>query len=199
MPNTLSSPMDDTISRAASSYDVDPNLIRAVVGQESGGKAGAVSVKGATGLMQLMPETAKQYGVTDATDPEQNIAGGTRYLHDLLVKHNGDVEEALKDYYGRGTPPPGYPTTDQYAADVLRRYASFSGEQSASTEEPQQPPPASAADLNSEAAQRNPTAPSSPPDPDLTLYPYYAHKGDHWIGSKDRAVWFDTQTGQRVQ
>jgi hypothetical protein len=199
MPDAGAQPYDGIVTQMAEKYEVDPNLIRAIVGQESGGKAGAVSVKGATGLMQLMPETAQKYGVTDATDPEQNVMGGTRYIHDLLVKHDGNVAEALKDYYGRGTPPPGHPTTDQYVKDVLGRYASLSGQQAAPQEAPPEQPPATVADLKSETAQRNPSAPSYPPDPDHTHYAYYAYKGDHWIGSYDQASWFDTNSGQRVQ
>lgn len=188
MPDTLS--QANIISDAATAHGVNPNLIRAVIGQESGDKPGAVSIKGATGLMQLMPDTAQRYGVTDATDPIQNVMGGTSYLRDLLDKHNGDVTEALKDYYGRGTPPPGYPSTDEYAQAVLKRFTALD-----------QPPPAHVSELKTEAAKRKPSpvvAKAAPPTRTRD-YAYTAHKGDHVIGTDDGKRWFDVQTGQQVQ
>lgn len=208
---TLADTSDQNLfNRAATAYDLDPNLIYAVMGQESGGKSGAVSVSGATGLMQLMPDTARKYGVTDATDPEQNVMGGAHYLRDLLDRHNGNVAEALKDYYGRGTPPPGFPSTDEYAQSVLRRYDSFS-----------QPPPEPAPlpVVRAEAAKRKPSpmipAPPTPvPIPNATpeevakaqamlgmrkTYSYTATgPNNHKIGSDDGVTWFDIQSGQQI-
>src|ERR1041385_7779556 len=77
--NSISS-YDDLITKHAARTGLDPNLVRAVVGQESGGNPRAVSPKGALGIGQLMPATAKRFGVTDPFDPEQNIRGATDYL-----------------------------------------------------------------------------------------------------------------------
>lgn len=73
-------PFGSIIGQAAAKYKVDPQVISAMIQQESGGQTGAVSPKGAAGLMQLMPETAKELGVTDPHDPAQNIMAGARYL-----------------------------------------------------------------------------------------------------------------------
>ena len=93
--------MDDLrrqINRAADKYNIDEELIRAVIQVESGWRRDAVSVKGAMGLMQLMPRTAAMLGVDDAFDPGQNIEGGVKYLAQLTDKYNGDVEMALAAY-----------------------------------------------------------------------------------------------------
>jgi len=79
----------NTISRAARDYNVDEELIRAVIQVESGWKSDAVSSKGAQGLMQLMPRTAAMLGVEDAFDPQQNIEGGVKYLAQLTDKYEG--------------------------------------------------------------------------------------------------------------
>lgn len=77
---------------------MDPDLIRAVIQTESAGNPDAISPAGAQGLMQLMPETARELGVTDPFDPEQNILAGTRYLRMLLDRYDGDVRLALEAY-----------------------------------------------------------------------------------------------------
>jgi soluble lytic murein transglycosylase-like protein len=113
----------------AQRHGLDPELVLAVVGVESAFKPDAVSHKGAQGLMQLMPGTARELGVTDAMDPAQNLDGGTRYLRMLLAKYGGDVGKALAAYNAgpgavkryRGVPP--YRETTQYIDRVLRRYA----------------------------------------------------------------------------
>jgi soluble lytic murein transglycosylase-like protein len=86
------------VSRYAGEYNIDEELVRAVIQVESGWKPGAVSVKGAKGLMQLMPRTAAMLGVEDAFDPEENIEGGVKYLSQLTDKYDGDVEMALAAY-----------------------------------------------------------------------------------------------------
>lgn len=86
------------ISRCAEKYNIDEELIRAVIQVESGWKPDAVSSKGAGGLMQLMPATARMLGVDDPFDPEQNIEGGVKYLARLTDKYDGDVELALAAY-----------------------------------------------------------------------------------------------------
>src|SRR5437762_3051683 len=79
----------DTASRA---YGVDRALVHAVIFAESSYNPAAVSPQGAAGLMQLMPETARRYGVRDAFDPVQNIHGGVKLLRDLLELFDGDME-----------------------------------------------------------------------------------------------------------
>src|SRR6185436_7354127 len=101
--------------------------------QESTFKPGAMSNKGARGLMQLMPGTAVRFGVTSIWDPKQNIEGGTRYMRFLLDKFNGDVQLALAGYnagegavmkYGYRIPP--YNETQEYVRRIGSRYASIS-------------------------------------------------------------------------
>ena len=113
----------------AQRHGLDPELVLAVVGVESAFKPDAVSGKGAQGLMQLMPGTARELGVTDAMDPAQNLDGGTRYLRMLIAKYGGDLGRALAAYNAgpgavsryRGVPP--YRETHHYIDRVLRRYA----------------------------------------------------------------------------
>lgn len=89
---------DDLIDRAADRYGLDPALIRSVMQTESAFNPIAVSRAGAMGLMQLMPELAEEFGVTDPFDPEQNIMAGARYLRQLLSMHDGNVRLALASY-----------------------------------------------------------------------------------------------------
>lgn len=117
----------DLADRYAARYELDPLLVSAVVGIESAWNPEAVSVKGAIGLMQLMPETARILGV-DPWDPEGNLDGGSRYLRSLLDRFDGDLELALAGYNAgplaveryEGVPP--YPETVAYVERVLARY-----------------------------------------------------------------------------
>jgi soluble lytic murein transglycosylase-like protein len=86
------------INTAARTYGVKPNLVAAVIDAESGGDPAAISRAGAMGLMQLMPGTSSQYGVSNPFDPQANVAGGVRYLHDLLHRYHGNVSYALAAY-----------------------------------------------------------------------------------------------------
>ncbi|MBS37164.1 MAG: lytic transglycosylase [Thiotrichales bacterium] len=116
------------IEKLARQYQLDADLVHAVVMMESAYDPRAVSSKGAVGLMQLMPGTASRYGVEDREDPEQNVRGGVRYLHDLLLQFRS-VSLALAAYnagenavirYGRQIPP--YPETQRYVWKVLSHY-----------------------------------------------------------------------------
>jgi soluble lytic murein transglycosylase-like protein len=89
---------DPIIEKHSVRYGVDPVLVRAVIQVESDFNPKCVSHRGARGLMQLMPETAKRYGVTSIFDPEQNIRGGVRYLADLLRLFPGNLPRALAAY-----------------------------------------------------------------------------------------------------
>lgn len=86
------------IDIAAKAQSVQPNLLRAVIEQESRFRPCAVSPKGAKGLMQLMPDTAAELGVSDAFDPTENIQAGAKYLRQLLEKYKGDLPQALGAY-----------------------------------------------------------------------------------------------------
>lgn len=119
---------DAYIERYASLYGVDPVLVRAVILVESDFDPRCVSRKGARGLMQLMPDTAKRYGVSRVHDPEENIRGGVRYLADLLTLFNSDLRRALAAYNAgegavtrfNGIPP--YQETSDYVRKTLTVY-----------------------------------------------------------------------------
>ncbi len=121
---------DPIVKEAARKYGVEPPLILAVIQAESAGDPLAVSRAGAQGLMQLMPETAAQLGVSDPFDPAQNIMAGTRYLRQLLDRYRGDVRLALASYnWGIGNlenQPAAMPKeTKNYIATVESYYRSF--------------------------------------------------------------------------
>lgn len=115
------------IRAIARQYDVSPVLIEAVMHIESGFDPGAVSPKGAGGLMQLTPNTAGALGVVDRFDPHESIRGGVRHLRYLLDRYHGSVVLALAAYNAgegavdahRGVPP--YPETERYVQRVLQR------------------------------------------------------------------------------
>jgi len=86
------------IEEAARASSIEPALVRAVLVVESGGDPKALSPRGARGLMQLMPETAKRYGVSNVFDPQQNISAGSRYLRDLSDRYRNDLQLVLAAY-----------------------------------------------------------------------------------------------------
>lgn len=90
--------IEKLIDGVAQQVSLAPELIRSVVGTESSFRPDAVSSAGAQGLMQLMPATAREFGVTDSFDPQQNLLGGSRYLKQLLNKYDGDLDHALAAY-----------------------------------------------------------------------------------------------------
>lgn len=95
--------IDEIIRKAAKAFGVDSELIRGVIRAESDFDPNAISSKGAAGLMQLMPDTARELGVTDPFNPAENIMGGTRYLKKLLDRYDGSVPLALSAYnWGMG-------------------------------------------------------------------------------------------------
>ena len=121
--------IDGLIRQYGAQYSVDPYLIYCLMSQESSFMSTAVSPKGALGLMQLMPDTAARYGVTNPYDVAQNIKGGTRYLKDLLMMFNGRVDLAMAGYnagegavmkFGYTIPP--YEETRNYVKLILKRY-----------------------------------------------------------------------------
>jgi soluble lytic murein transglycosylase-like protein len=121
------------IESAARSNQVEPSLVRAVMVAESGCDPNATSKRGARGLMQLMPAMARQYGVHNVLDPEQNIQAGTRYLRDLLDRYQNDLERVLAAYNAgpaavdqhAGAIPP-FRETLAYVPRVLRIYHELS-------------------------------------------------------------------------
>lgn len=128
-PKTLGGPFQDIIQEAAAQYGVDPLLIKAVIHQESRENPNARSGVGAMGLMQLMPDTARDLGVGNAYDPRQNVLGGTRYLKGLLEQFAGNVSLALAAYNAgpnavkrSGWRIPGYSETRNYVRKILEMY-----------------------------------------------------------------------------
>ena len=122
------STFDPVIATAGERYSVDPHLIRAIIKAESNFDHRAVSPKGASGLMQLMPGTAREMGVANPFDPEENIHGGTKYLSQLLSALNGNLPLALAAYnagpvrvVGQNRIPP-LPETRNYVETVLNYY-----------------------------------------------------------------------------
>jgi hypothetical protein len=118
--------LDQALSAASHNNNLSPDLLRSVIRAESGFNPKARSVKGAQGLMQLMPETAARMGVKDPWDPGENVEGGARYLSQLLGRYHNNLPIALAAYNAgpervqqyHGIPP--YPETIAYVSRVLR-------------------------------------------------------------------------------
>ena len=116
------------LAKAGSEHNVDEDLLASVVKAESGGNAHAVSHAGARGLMQLMPGTAQQLGVSNSFAPDENVRGGTAYLDELLTRYHDNIVLALAAYNAgpeavdryRGIPP--YHETRLYVARVIHEF-----------------------------------------------------------------------------
>jgi len=127
-PDAIRRPYDPVVRKVAQKHGVEPDLIHAIIRAESNYDLFAISEKGAMGLMQLMPATAKAYGVDNFCDPEENIEGGTRYLKDLIKLYGGKTnlvlaaynagQEAVKKY--NGIPP--YQETRNYISRIQASY-----------------------------------------------------------------------------
>ena len=122
--------IDTAIEQAAARHNVDPNLVRAVVKVESNFNPNAVSRKGAMGLMQLMPSTARQLKVKNPFDPEQNVDAGVRQLKQLLENYGGDIKLTLAAYnagagaVARSSGVPHYAETQNYVRRITKLYYS---------------------------------------------------------------------------
>ena len=121
-----------TVDYVAKRYNLPNSLVHAVITAESSYNPAAVSRAGAVGLMQLMPETARRYGVKDRLNPYENIHGGTHYLRDLLIMFENDLSLALAAYnagenavkkYGNKIPP--YQETRNYVNKVIKYYKQY--------------------------------------------------------------------------
>jgi len=124
-PHTLEqATLHRIVAAGAARNGLSPRLVGAMIEAESHGDPSAISRAGARGLMQLMPQTAASYGVFDAFDPNENVLGGCRYMHDLLLRYHANVPLALAAYNAgpasvdssHGIPP--YPETRAYVARV---------------------------------------------------------------------------------
>lgn len=123
--------IEQVIEEMSKRHGVDVNLIKAIIKTESNNNPRAVSMKGARGLMQLMPPTARGLGVTNSLDPAQNVDGGVRYLKQLMALYGGNLELSLAAYNAgpgaverhRGVPP--YRETQQYVKKIGDLYGSL--------------------------------------------------------------------------
>jgi hypothetical protein len=131
LPVAPDAKVDEIVEAAAKQYDVDPLLVHSVIQVESNYNVNAVSPKGAQGVMQLIPATARRFGATNAFDPKDNIEAGVKYLKYLNSLFPDDLQLTLAAYnagegavmkYGNNIPP--YRETQQYVENVGKRYGS---------------------------------------------------------------------------
>ena len=127
-PAATAGDIDSAIEQAAARHNVDPNLVRAVVKVESNFNPNALSRKGAMGLMQLMPSTARQLKVENPFDPEQNVDAGVRHLKQLLESYGGDIKLTLAAYnagagaVARSSGVPHFAETQNYVRRITNLY-----------------------------------------------------------------------------
>ncbi len=150
--------IDSLVQEAAAQNGLDPCLILSLMRAESAFNRTAVSVKGASGLMQLMPATATRFGVKNIFDPRENVLGGTRYLRWLLDRFGGDVRLALAGYnagegavefYGYRVPP--FLETQNYVRTIYTRYTAIHLGSSSTT------PPVEATKPAEQPGEKNPS------------------------------------------
>jgi soluble lytic murein transglycosylase-like protein len=159
--------LDQFVREISSRYQLDPDFVMSVIKAESNFQARAVSRKGAQGLMQLMPETASQLGVTDPFDPKANVAGGTAFLNQLLEQYHNDPVKALAAYNAgahrvaqyHGVPP--YSETRAYIARIIRDFNAKKRAQMNAASAAQGKTPGS-------AKLKKKSSPSQPQEADLT-------------------------------
>ncbi|MCK1793629.1 lytic transglycosylase domain-containing protein [Pseudomonas violetae] len=127
-------PYAELVSAAATANQLPAALLHAVIQAESSYNSGATSPKGAGGLMQLMPDTAREMGVTDVYDPKANIQGGAKYLKRLMTLFDNDIALAVAAYnagpqavISRGGVIPPFAETQRYVPSVLRQYRRLQG------------------------------------------------------------------------
>jgi soluble lytic murein transglycosylase-like protein len=124
--------IETLVSEVSARHGLDPRLVTTVIGVESNFNALAVSPKGARGLMQLMPQTARQYGVRNVHDPRENVEGGVAYLRDLTRRYKGDLRLALAAYNAgpeaveRASGVPNFRETRDYLRKIEARYGVLS-------------------------------------------------------------------------
>jgi soluble lytic murein transglycosylase-like protein len=141
-PTASPGDIDSAIEQAAARHNVDPNLVRAVVKVESNFNPNAVSRKGAMGLMQLMPSTARQLRVKNPFDPEQNVDAGVRHLKQLLESYDGDIKLTLAAYnagagaVARSSGVPRYAETQNYVRRITNLYYGVSDFNSGASHDP---------------------------------------------------------------
>lgn len=163
---------------ASNTYKVDYELLQALIAAESGFDSTAVSPKGAIGLMQLMPDTARRYGVEGdkktplekkLTDPKINVRTGTRYLRDLIAMFPGQLELAIASYNAgegavqrAGNKIPNYKETQAYVKTVMQLYTGLKPPRSLSAERQRMPTRVRMEMLGGAAGRRNMLAPFTP-------------------------------------
>ncbi len=128
---------EETVRRLARQYSLEPSLVKAVIRAESNFDPMAISPKGAMGLMQLMPDTARMHEVRDAFDPSENIHGGVRHLRYLMDRYGGNLDLVLAAY-NAGTKPvdlahgiPRFPETQEYVRRVRLFHAVYRNDRAA--------------------------------------------------------------------
>lgn len=179
---------DDLINTYSQKYNVDPDLIAAIIQVESGGRNGLTSSAGAQGIMQIIPSTQKYLGITDPFNPAQNIEGGIRYFKEMLNKFGGDVEKALRAYNaGPGNVPKGQMPKYKYVEDVMAIYNRRKSARKNNPTQPQKAPNVSALRDSQPTAQETPqTTTQGQTKSDVTA----------WVNEYDPAVYIETSDGK---